>query len=56
VLTGSREPGAGSRTIWTGDHDRSRRLAGVASQATVNAARWSHTSRLDLSTAVINAL
>jgi hypothetical protein len=53
VLTGSREPGA---VIWRGAHDRSRRLAGVAAHATVSAARWGHAARLNLSTAVANAV
>lgn len=62
-LTGNAEPATGRstsagppRTIWKGSHDRSRRLAGVAAQATVSAARWSHTARLTLSTSVINAV
>jgi hypothetical protein len=53
MLTGSREPGA---VIWRGDHDRSRRLAGVAAHATVSAARWGHAAHLNLSTAVANAV
>lgn len=42
--------------VWRGNHDRSRRLAGVKTQASVNAARWSHAVRVDLSTTVINAI
>jgi hypothetical protein len=53
---GNREPGAGNRAIWKGDPDRSRRMAGVNTQASVSAARWSHAARVDLSTAVINAI
>jgi hypothetical protein len=54
--TGNREPETGNRAIWKGDHDRSRRIAGVKTQASVSAARWSHAARVDLSTTVINAL
>jgi hypothetical protein len=42
--------------IWKGDHDRSRRLAGVASQAGITAARWAHAARVDVSTTVFNAV
>ena len=56
VLTGNGEPGTGNRATWKGNHDRSRRLAGVAAQATVSAARWSHSARLNLSTSIINAV
>jgi hypothetical protein len=45
-----------NRVIWNGDHDRSRRIAGVKTQASVSAARWSQAARVDLSTSVINAL
>ena len=58
-LTGNREPGTGSRdcgAVWKGDHDRSRRLAGVGAHMSVSAARWSHSARVDLTTAVINRL
>ncbi len=69
IVLGSREPGAGSRNdvlpvpgsrfpvpVWRGDHDRSRRIAGVKTEASVNAARWSQAARVDLSTTVINAV
>jgi hypothetical protein len=42
--------------IWKGDHDRSRRLAGVSSQAGITAARWAHAARVDVSTTVFNAV
>jgi hypothetical protein len=42
--------------VWKGDHDRSRRMAGVRVRASVNAARWSHAARVDLSTTVINGI
>ena len=42
--------------IWNGDHDRTRRIAGVRSQASINAARWSHAHSLDLETNVPNAV
>ncbi len=60
--TGNREsvlPAPGSRLpapVWRGDHDRSRRLAGVRVRADVNAARWSQTQPVDLETRVINAV
>jgi hypothetical protein len=50
---GSREPTA---AIWKGEHDRTRRIAGVQVRASINAARWAHAARVDLSTAVINAV
>src|SRR5688572_14209125 len=70
VFDGNREPGTGNRKstpdpdsrlpapgmIWKGDHDRSRRMAGVRTHASVNAARWSNAARVDLSTTVINAI
>jgi hypothetical protein len=42
--------------IWNGRHDRSRRVAGVNTHATVTAARWSSSARVDLSTTVLNAV
>src|SRR5829696_5498672 len=33
--------GADQRVVWKGEHDRSRRVSGVQSRATVNAAKWS---------------
>ena len=45
-----------NRVIWTGAHDRSRRIAGVRAQAAINAARWSDAQRVDLETLVINAV
>ncbi len=71
VLTGNREPGTGNRTnavpapgsrlpapgvIWRGNHDRTRRIAGVRTRAIVNAARWSHAEPVDLETHVINGI
>jgi len=50
IVMENREP------AWKGDHDRSRRMAGVKAQASVNAARWSHAARVDLSTTVLNAI
>lgn len=67
--TGNRERGTGNREsvlsapgsrlpapVWRGDHDRSRRLAGIRVRADVNAARWSQTQPVDLETRVINAV
>jgi hypothetical protein len=42
--------------LWKGDHDRSRRIAGVRSQASISAARWAHAARVDLDTTVINTV
>lgn len=46
----------GTRVIWNGDHDRSRRLAGVRSRASIAAARWSHPRAVDTVTAVLNTV
>lgn len=67
ITVGTREQGAGisadprslspdPSVIWKGEHDRSRRIAGVRTRASISAARWSQTSRVDLSTAVVNAI
>jgi recombination protein RecA len=68
MLPGNREPGtgsdlpaAGSRltppgVVWHGDHDRSRRVAGVRSRAAIHAARWSHTRTVDTETSIVNAV
>lgn len=53
--TGNPEPGT-CGVLWTGPHDRSRRLSGVQSPVSVNAARWAHSTRLSLSTSVVNAV
>lgn len=42
--------------LWTGNHDRSRRLAGVQVRASISAARWSHSHNADVHTALINAV
>jgi recombination protein RecA len=49
----SREPKA---VIWKGDHDRSRRIGGVRTGASINAARWSHAQSVDLATHVLNEI
>ena len=46
----------GSRVIWKGEHDRTRRVAGVRSRATVNAARWSHGQTVETETTLVNRL
>lgn len=51
---GSRVPAPG--VLWKGDHDRSRRVAGVRTTASVSAARWSQPARVALDTLVINAV
>jgi hypothetical protein len=42
--------------LWRGDHDRSRRIGGVRSQAGISAARWAHVARVELDTTVINTV
>ena len=54
--TGNREPGTGNRVIWKGEHDRTRRIAGVRMRASINAARWSHAQCVDLETIVTNVV
>jgi hypothetical protein len=71
MLDGLRTPGPGTRTsvlsesgarspepgvIWKGSHDRSRRIAGMRSRASVSAARWSHAQAVDFRSHVINAV
>ena len=59
---GSREPGTGTRkntdpgVIWAGEHDRTRRLRGVRSRATIHAARWAHAAQVDTETIVLNTV
>jgi hypothetical protein len=55
---------AGGRSIqlgdhhvaWNGGHERTRRVAGVRTRASVAAARWAHTAQVDLQTVVINGV
>jgi len=69
--TGNREPGTGNResaltapgsrlpvpaVIWKGEHDRSRRMSGVRTRASVGAARWTHATGVDVETRVTNAV
>jgi hypothetical protein len=71
MLVGNREPGTGNRTgilpvpgsqlpaagvVWKGEHDRTRRIAGVRSRATITAARWSQTQTVDTETTIVNRL
>jgi hypothetical protein len=58
---GSREPRAESRepkasVRWQGEHDRTRRMAGVRTRANITSARRSYSAPVDLSTTVINAV
>jgi len=48
--------GGDQRVLWKGDHDRSRRVAGVRSRASVSAARWSHGQTVDTETTLVNAV
>lgn len=43
------------RVTWNGGHERTRRVAGVSTRASVAAARWAHSAQVDLQTTVINA-
>lgn len=45
-----------TRVMWKGDHDRTRRVAGVRSRAAIAAARWSQTHHADTETAIVNAV
>ena len=47
---------AGSGVIWKGDHDRTRRMAGVRGRAAIHAARWSDAQSVDIETHVVNAV
>lgn len=42
--------------LWKGDHDRSRRVAGVRTTASITAARWAHAARVPLESTVINTV
>ncbi len=44
------------QVVWKGDHDRSRRIAGVRTRASISAARWSHAQSVDTETHVVNAV
>jgi hypothetical protein len=56
----SRQPKADGRepnaVVWKGDHDRSRRVGGIRSRASINAARWSNAPQVDLEINVLNAV
>ena len=48
--------GADKQLTWKGEHERSRRVAGVRTRASINAARWMHSKSVDLDTRVLNAV
>ena len=48
--------GADHRVSWKGDHDRTRRIAGVRTRSTISAARWSHSHSVDTETSIVNAV
>jgi recombination protein RecA len=48
--------GGDQRVQWKGDHERTRRVAGVRSRASIAAARWSQVQCVDTETTVVNAL
>lgn len=54
---GGRSLGLGAPQVaWQGAHERSRRVAGVRTNAGVTAARWTQAARVALATAVINTV
>jgi hypothetical protein len=48
--------GDAHHVIWKGDHDRTRRVAGVRGRAAIGAARWSQTQSVETETQVTNAV
>ena len=48
--------GVDKRVLWKGDHDRTRRVAGVRSRTLISAARWSHSQNVDTETTILNAV
>lgn len=52
IVMGEGTPGV----MWHGRHDRSRRVAGVNTRATITSARRSYSAPVDLTTTVINAV
>lgn len=59
--TNSAAPSSGARcpsrqVVWTGEHDRTRRIAGVRARASISAARWSHAQSVATETHVVNAV
>jgi len=45
-----------TRVIWKGEHERSRRVAGVRGHAAIGAARWSQTQSVEIETSILNAV
>jgi hypothetical protein len=53
----SADPAPSSREVlWHGGHDRTRRLGGVRTAASLTAARWSHTERVTVATACVHGV
>ena len=48
--------GEAQRVVWKGDHDRTRRVAGVRGRAAIGAARWSQAQSVDIETSILNAV
>ena len=44
------------QVLWKGDHDRSRRLGGVRTNAAISAARWSHAQQVAVHTRFVHAV
>jgi len=58
---GTESPAPGARfpvpeVLWNGDHDRSRRFAGVQTPIAIGASHWSQAERVVIETAAINAV
>jgi hypothetical protein len=56
INLGTGHPAPGTDVMWAGTHDRSRRVVGVRTRASLSAARWSHPRHVDMQTAVANAV
>ena len=48
--------GETTKVVWKGEHDRTRRVAGVRTRAGISAARWSHAQHVVTETTVINVV
>jgi recombination protein RecA len=52
----SRQDVSSRQVLWSGDHDRTRRLGGVRAGAAVSAARWSHAQHVAVRTRFVHAV
>ena len=53
---GGRSTALHANVVWRGEHDRTRRVAGVRVRAAISAARWSHAQSVEIETAILNAV